>query len=314
MTAYLWGGLIVLISAVSAIIVPFITYFTTLTTFGIAHVAIELRYIDSRFHPRLGRKMEAQLVKLLIVIALLRCCVIWGWMEIGIAQILELGCGVGLVLVATHHLQHHNQRLATIGMVVGCLLSLGIVIDPIATSITFAIIHNLTPAGFILERQQSSDVRRTLWMCVSIFGLIPLVIVVYQLFPIVHLPYIDSNTSYLSAFIAPAWQQSTIAYPLFSAVTFLQCMHYAVVIGLFAKWTPDHGVAGSPESFTLLPWVPSKYFYWGLGAISVCFLIAFQHSFGLTRSLYGIVASIHAWLEIPLLLWLAHEWNNKPQV
>ena len=72
-------------------------------------------------------------------------------------------------------------------------------------------------------------------------------------------------------------------------------MHYAVVIGLFPQWTFD-------RSKMFLPWVSSKYFYWLLAGISACFLIAFQQSFFITRALYSIVAAIHSWLEIPLLL------------
>lgn len=116
---------------------------------------------------------------------------------------------------------------------------------------------------------------------------LPLLIIVY-LRP-------EANSIYLSAFIAPAWQQLSIAYPLFSAVAFLQCLHYAVVIGLFSCWTPTRA-----DSF--IPWLVPKYFYLSVGMISVIFLIAFGHSFTLTRAFYGVVASVHAWIEIPLLI------------
>lgn len=299
MSAVIWAGLIIIFSAFSAIAFPFTTYATTLATFGIAHVAIELRYIDSRFHQQLDRTIEMRLVQLLLAIAILRCCTIWGWIAIELAHILELCCGVGLVLIATRHLYRQNWRLCIFGMVVTCLLGIGIIIDPIATSITFAIIHNFTPVGFILERKRSNSIS-ILLTCSFVFVVIPLLIILYQFFPILHLP-LETNRGYLSAFIAPSWQQLAIAYPLFSAVTFLQCMHYGAVIGLFSQWT-------NGRSPTLLPWLPFPYFYWLLGGISLCFLVAFQNSFVLTRSLYGIVASVHAWLEIPLLLLLTQQF------
>lgn len=295
MSYLVWSGAIILVSALCAIAFPFTTYATTLATFGIAHVAIELRYIDSRFHQNLCTNIEMRLVQLVLAIALLRCCSIFGLIGVELAYLLELFCGVGLVLLATHHLFQHSWRLGLFGFAVSFLLGIGIIKDPIATLVILAIIHNLTPIGFILEQQRSQQIR-TLLICGLIFGLMPLLIILLVSLPIANLP-LEINQNYLSAFVAPSWQKLSIAYPLFSAATFLQCMHYAAVIGLFSQWTNE-------RANTLLSWVSSKYFYCLLGGISVCFLIAFQHSFVLTRAFYGIVAAIHAWLEIPLLLLL----------
>jgi hypothetical protein len=293
MIAIIWGTAIVLISLLSSIAFPLATYAMTLATFGIAHVAIELRYIDSRFHQRWGANIELRLIWLVLSIAVLRLSGIFGWIDGRLAQILELCVGLGLVILATQHLYRHSWRQGSIGVIVGCLLGIGILVDSIATSIIFAILHNLTPIGFILERQGWTS-RRILWSCATIFGLLPLLILLYQFSPLPHLP-IETNLSYLGAFVAPAWQGSSLAYPLFSAVAFLQCIHYGVVIGLFSQWTPK-------QSPTLIPWFLNTYFYLVLAGISICFWIFFQHSFVLTRAFYGIVASIHAWIEIPLLL------------
>jgi hypothetical protein len=293
MMAIIWGMAIVLISLLCSIAFPLTTYAMTLATFGIAHVAIELRYIDSRFHQRLGGNIEQRLLWLVLSIAALRLCGIFGWVDGRITQILELCVGLGLVLLATHHLYRYSWRQGLIGIAVGGLLGIGILVDSIATSVIFAILHNLTPIGFILERQGLTS-RRILWSCATMFGLLPCLILLYQFSPFSHLP-LETNPSYLGAFVAPAWQQSPLAYPLFSAVAFLQCMHYGVVIGLFSQWTPK-------QSPTLIPWFLNTYFYLVLAGISVCFSIFFQHSFVLTRAFYGIVASIHAWIEIPLLL------------
>jgi hypothetical protein len=290
MISIILGVAIVLISAFSAIAFPLTTYALTLATFGIAHVAIELRYIDSRFHQRLGGNIEPRLLWLVLSIAILRWCGIFGWIDGRLAQILELCCGLGLVLFATHHLYRTSWQKSSIGIAIGGILAIGIIQDPIATSVVFAIFHNLTPVGFILERQGLKS-KSMLWICLAIFGLLPLLILLYQFF---HLPT-ETNLTHIGAFIAPAWQQLPIAYPLFSAVAFLQCMHYAVVIGLFSQWTPK-------QSLTLIPWFLNTYFYLVLAGISICFLIFFQHSFVLTRAFYGVVASIHAWIEIPLLL------------
>jgi hypothetical protein len=304
MSFIILGGLIIIASAIGAIAFPFATYATTLATFGIAHVAIELRYIDSRFHHQIDRTLESRLVILLIAIAWWRCCAIFGWLAADIAHILELSCGLGLVLIATQYLGGYNRQLILPGIILSSLLGMGIVRDPIATSAILAIVHNLTPIGFILDRQDSKYSRALSIACGIIFGAIPLLIFLWQLLYSIGRIDLVTNSVYLNGFVAPAWQKLSIAYPLFSAVVFLQCTHYLAVIGLFSQWTNERAP-------TLLPWVNSKFFCIILTGISIYLLVAFQHNFTLTRSLYGIVASIHAWLEIPLLLLLTQEFIQQ---
>jgi hypothetical protein len=291
--------IIIVASTVGAIVFPFGTYAVTLATFGLAHVAIELRYIDSRFHHQIDRTLELRLVILLIAIGWWRCCAIFGWLAAEIAHILELGCGLGLVLLATQYLGGFNWRSIFPGIILSGILGVGIIRDPIATSVILSIVHNLTPIGFVLERQVFKNYLAVL-MCGVIFGVMPFLIFIWQLLHPSAPVDLASDSVYLSAFVASAWQKSSIAYPLFSAAVFLQCMHYTAVIGLFSQWTQD-------RSPTLLPWFDRRYFYIALGAISICLLIAYQHDFRSTRSIYGIVASIHAWLEIPLLLLLTQQ-------
>ncbi len=304
MKAMWWSVAIVSVSAGSAIAWPFTTYALTLATFGIAHVAIELRYIDSRFYQRFGDKIEIKLLQLVLAIALLRVGSIAGIIPSQIAYLLELSCGLGLIAIASYRLWTIERLRGAIGLGLGCLLGMGIIADPIATSTIFAIFHNLTPVGFIIERQ-GVKMKRVPIICAAIFGLMPLAILWCRLFPIVRLP-LEQNHSYLSAFIAPAWQQFPIAQPLFAAVVFLQCMHYATVIGLFSQWTPT-------LANTRSTWLSAKYFYLLLAGISIGFFIAFQHSFVLTRAYYGIIASIHAWIEIPLLLLLLQPRDRQSQ-
>jgi hypothetical protein len=304
MNSIVLAGLIIIASTIGAIVFPFATYAATLATFGIAHVTIELRYLDSRFHHRLDRTLESRWVILLIAIACWRCCAIFGWLAAGIAQLLELGCGLGLVLLATQYLGEYNRRSILPGIILSSVLGMGIVRDPIATSVILAIVHNLTPIGFILDRQNSKYSHTLLITCGIIFGLMPLLIFIWQLFHSSGQIDLVTNSIYLNAFVAPGWQKLAIAYPLFSAVVFLQCMHYLTVIGLFSQWTNEHAP-------TLLPWVTSKSFYIILAGISICLLLAFQRDFGATRSIYGIIASIHAWIEIPVLLLLTQKFVQQ---
>ncbi|HEY9647847.1 MAG TPA: hypothetical protein V6C88_15835 [Chroococcidiopsis sp.] len=305
---------IVGVSLVSAIAIPFSTYALTLACFGITHVLVELRYVDSRFSGRLGATLVDRLLVLVLAIALIRLGSVGGLLPPHWGVALELLCGLGLVAIATLVLGQQHWRWGTWGLGVGSLLALGIYVDPIVTSVGLAIIHNLTPIGFILERQPS---RRILLLCLLIFVVLPLFILVWQWLNPVSFSWAD-NTTYLAAFVPPLWQNIAIAYPLFSAVTFLQCMHYAAVIGLFSQWTEEHPkVASEIEqrivSKTVFPWGSTRAVYGYLIVIAIVFWIAFQQSFGLTRALYGTIAAVHAWIEIPLLLLLAPIWQPTNQ-
>jgi hypothetical protein len=152
-------GLIILISFFSAIFYPFETYATTLATFGIAHVAIELRYINHHFHQRFGAAIESQIISLLLAIVMLRVCSLFGVIPNDLAPIIELICGLTLVLLATGYLWQKQWKLGLVGLVVAGVLGLGIIQDPIATSVILAIVHNLTPIGFMLEQQRSNRVK-----------------------------------------------------------------------------------------------------------------------------------------------------------
>ncbi len=289
------------VSLISAIASPFATYTLTLACFGITHVLVELRYVDSRFSGRLGATLVDRLLVLVLAIALIRLGSVGGLLPPHWGVALELLCGLGLVAIATLALGRQHWRWGTWGFGVGSLLALGIYVDPIATSVVLAIIHNLTPIGFILERQPS---RRISLLCLLIFVVLPLFILVWQWLNPVSFNWAD-NTTYLAAFVPPIWQKIAIAYPLFSAVTFLQCIHYAAVIGLFSQWIEEHPKTVSKTgSKTVFPWGSTRAVYGYLIAIATVFWIAFQHSFGLTRALYGTIAAVHAWIEIPLLLLL----------
>jgi hypothetical protein len=299
MKPILLGGIIIGGSAVGAMAFPFATYAITLATFGLAHVAIELRYIDSRFHHQIDRTLELRLVGLLIAIGWWRYCAICGWLAAEVAHVLELSCGLGLVLLPTQYLGRSNWRSILPGIILSGILGIGIIRDPIATSVILSIGHNLTPIGFILERQVFKNYL-ALFVCGVVFCAIPLFICIWQLLHTSAPVNLVTNSVYLNAFVASGWQKSAIAYPLFSAAVFLQCMHYTAVIGLFSQWTHDRAP-------TLLPWLDRRYFYPLIAGISICLLVAYQHDFRLTRSVYGIIASIHAWLEIPLLLLLTQK-------
>jgi hypothetical protein len=295
---------LVTLAAVASLLFPIETYVTTLSSFGIAHVLIELRYIDTEYFQILKRRYDQSLlfwiVNLLLAIAVCRCLIILGWVPDFIGLVLELIGGFGLVVLAVRLLLRESWPLFDrkillrqgFGVAIAALFLVGLCQSPVTTLVILAIIHNLTPIGFIHDRRQSSGSNRV--ATALIFGVLPLIVFGMR--------YLGSSwfsnnvgSPHLATFVPPAWQQLSIALPLFAAVTFCQCMHYAAVLGLFSQWTRS-------RAESLIPW-PDHYAFYGIvGLTSGLFFLAFQTSFFTTRIFYGVFASIHAWVEIPLLL------------
>jgi hypothetical protein len=280
--------LILLLSFLSAIALPFTTYALSLSLFGIPHVLIELRYIRHRFQNVWQPWLERSIVLLLVCILMIRTLMLFGLITPPIAQPLELMCGLGLILLATHHLLNHRHPSTLIGILLTALLSFGILQDPLTTLILIAIFHNFTPIGFLLDRHAN---RRTQLTLLLLFLILPLTIILIQ----THLP--PQTHPHLSAFIPPLWQSLPIAYPLFSAITYLQCLHYTIILNLFPQWTPK-----PPDP---------KAFYTVLILITLTFFLSFQTTFPLTRALYSIPAALHAWIEIPILLLLLQSKDQQ---
>ncbi len=105
---------------------------------------------------------------------------------------------------------------------------------------------------------------------------------------------------HLGVFLPASLKTTAWAIHGFSAVVFAQCMHYLAVIyvmpRLLQKFMPNS------EIKPFLPW-PDTRFFWAIvlgftGTLITCYTFDFAWA----RSIYGIAAAVHAYVEIPLLL------------
>jgi hypothetical protein len=284
------------LSFLGAIGDPFTTYALTLSCFGIPHVILELRYLRHRFDNHWHPILERSILILLAFILIIRTLSFLGIISTAIAYPLELVCGLGLILIATRHLYQSRHPFTLIGFLVAILLGFGILHSSLTTLLILAILHNLTPIGFILDRLRSPQgqgisSRSTKLSLFLTFVILPLTIVSIQ----THFP--AQTHPHLSAFLPIHWQTQPIAYPLFSAITYLQCLHYIVILGLFPQWTP----------------IAPKAFYAVVILIALTFWASFQTTFPFTRAIYSIPAALHAWIEIPILLLLLHPQQPQSQ-
>lgn len=288
---------IVLGSAAAAAIAPVWTYAISLLLFGLPHVLVELRYVDERFAARVPRRVILGLGAGLLGIVTTR---VLGLFDIGssLAHItIELLLGVGLIAVAMPLLM--RRRASSLAIAAGLALIVGIVFAPITTLVAMALLHNLTPVGFLAERLRGSDRRRALAICLLVFGLIPAAILLlppsgtYSIGPF-SIGHLDSH---LPSFVPPALLGTSFADRLFATAAFLQCMHYAVVLHVLPRLS-----GGSEAEHAVVPWPKQRTFLTAVAAIGLLVAVGFAANFAGTRSVYSLFAAVHAWMEIPVLL------------
>ena len=288
------AGLGVLATAVAATLAPLWTYSISLALFGLPHVAIELRYVDERFGARLGSRLARRLAAPLLGIAVVRALALGGVGDAATRAAAEWTLGAALVGLVLPMLAAHGLRVAALGMVALALAVTALIVEPFAALVIFALLHNLTPLGFLAERLTGRERRRALVAGALVFVAIPLAIVCGAA------PFHADTAAlepHLSAFVPGIWRHHAFALDLFRAGAFLQCMHYAVVIHVL----PRLG-GGGEESRSLLRWPSSRRFLLVVGAGSAVLLASFIESFAGARATYGVFAALHAWVEIPVLL------------
>ena len=304
------GVVLVLGAAVSAVALPFATYVWTLAAFGAAHVAFELRYVDERFGARLSSSGLGWWVGgLLVAVAGVRAA-LWAGVPLPAPTVLQGALLALAVLVVVPRAARAGAGRGLAVAAIGLGLAAAVAFAPLATLVCFALAHNLTPVGFLAERLHGRDRRRALFACGLVFGMVPLAIATgLWRMPLevigatlgagglgTGLVSAGSGPDHLGVFVPPGWfDDGPRAIDLFRAAAFLQCMHYAVVLGVL----PRLG-GGAFAARSMFVW-PRRFTTWVVLA-SVALFVHFLVAFAAARDAYGILAAVHAWIEVPVLL------------
>lgn len=297
--------ILILTAAFLSVAFPLATYTLTLASFGLAHVLTELRYVNYRFNQRLKSDLQRKIVILLLIIVNLRISELLGILNSSISVSLELVCVIGLVMLVIPILTVKNWKLGILGILICIILSAGVFWIPTLMMLILAVLHNLTPIGFIAERLRGLQRKFALFICLIVFVLIPSVII--SGYPYNYLSSLDlvapsanilqagNLQLHLSAFVPRELHKSFIAIHAFSAAVFLQCMHYAVILGVLPNWERN-------KHSNLLVFNRQNIFEKIVIFLSTLIFIYFAQSFTDARKLYSIAAAIHAWVEFPILL------------
>lgn len=290
-----------------ALIAPLWTYAVTLALFGLPHVAAELRYVDQRFGVRIGNGLLLALGGGLLGIVLLRTAAVAGIGTATQRAALEFAFGGCLVAALLPRLLGRGLLPAAAGTLLLAAALWLAATAPLTALVAFAVLHNLTPVGFLAERLRGPERRRALGWCLLAFGVVPIAIAAGWLpAALVALgvepswsgpPGVGELDQHLGAFVPSAWHGHRFGIDLFAAAALLQCLHYAVVLLVLPRLGGGPGVTA-----TMFRW-PSPAWFTGLVAgCSLLLFVGYAADFGSARALYGIVAVVHAWIEVPVLL------------
>jgi hypothetical protein len=307
------GGL--LLTAAASISFPLAVYSIGIACFGLTHVLTELRYVNQRFSARLVPWLRLVFGLLLMAVVGTRCLAIGNALTAEAGLSIELGLVALLILCVSPNLWTRGWpgRLAAMGSL--AFLIIGTWYAPLPTILIFAMLHNLTPIGFLFERLQGLQRQQAMVICLGAFVVIPLLImsgwpdrwlsslgIVFRDTNFFQLPDLFSQ---LGAYVPPVVQKQTWATHYFCAAVYLQCLHYVVVIGLLPR-------LGGGSAMKSSAWLTTRQFNWLLIGLSTLLWVWFTKSFLDARRFYGLIAAIHAWLEIPILLLVLAGTSAEP--
>lgn len=288
------------IAVIGAVAWPLLTYSVTLAAFGAIHVLCELRYIDLRFGARVERRVRVGLLVGVAAIAAGRLV-----QQTGLVQpaVVELVLGAGLVALVLPTLARAGRLMR--GLVIAGLLITGAAVAPAHALLAIAVLHNLTPVGFVAEATAGAARRRALAVAALVFAVVPLLIatgVPYMALAGIGLPAPEFGVlptgplaGHFRAYLPAAVFDESWSLHAFSACVYLQCAHYIYVIDVLPRGLP-------PAARGLAPWPVGRIALAALIGVALIGVVAFSHDFVDARARYGALAAVHAWLEVPVLL------------
>lgn len=291
------------LSAAAATLAPLLTYTLTLALFGGAHVLSELRYVEARFAARFEQRVLAGMGVFLggvVLVRLLKGLGLWG----GAPSVqLELALVAGLGALVLPALAAGGVGPLLVGLLTVGAVSWGLVAAPVWTILALACLHNWTPLGFLAEGLPAAERRRGLVLGALAFGLGPLAVFLASLagpgWPELSVLPAGSLSQNLGAYLPGVLHERSWAVAAFSALVFAQCMHYAAVIGVLPRIAP--GGPGAPRALGLSR-IPARPWLVAVVLLSALGFLGYTVDFREARTWYGLVAAVHAWVEVPVLL------------
>jgi hypothetical protein len=263
-----------------------------------------LRFIDRRFGFRLSSPIVWAIALWLPLIVAIRTATVFHAISPDIGAPAEL-CAVALLALSC---LQGTRRQKALGLLAGTSLGAGALWAPFNTMVIIAILHNLTPLGFLWQIAPRD--RRATIMTVAMSLFIGLPMLVATGWPRVMLEKTFGTLPGVNPLgAAPLAEQFYVYVPepfvagasaidLFTASVVAQSLHYASVIVILPLLLRRL----DPAARSVFCWPRGIWFGALCTAGASLFLYRSFGHFAEARSLYGIIASLHAWIEIPILI------------
>lgn len=296
----------VVVAAMAAAAFPLLVYSTTLAAFGLAHVASELWYVDHRFGRRVRMELVVGAAVLLAAVVVVRLLTMTRVVAPADALVIELALVCALGALALPTLFRKGAAAAAVGIAVVGALAFGTMLVPAMTLSLLAIVHNATPVGFLVERAEpgAARVRMAAW-CAIAFVAVPLLVASGAIGDVLAMIGIGSHNAsvlptgplrdHLYVYLPRSLHALEGAPDWFAAVVCAQVLHYGAVIGVLPRLV-------SAGEVPRAPWPAVKWVVVGIVALGVGLFVHFAIAFAEARSIYGLAAGVHAWIEVPVLL------------
>jgi hypothetical protein len=283
---------------------PLATYTITLACFGLPHVLSELRFVDRRFGRRISRRILLSCLALLPFILAMRIAAVFHLIRPEISTPAELG-GVALLALSC---AGGSRTQKAVALSIGGSLGVAAFWAPFETAVSLSILHNLTPLGFLWQIVPRPYRKWVTAGGAFIFIGLPLLVATgwprAELAAAIGLiPNFDPLgagplSSHLFVYVPSQFIDLPSSIDLFTASVVAQGAHYAAVILILPLLLRRF----EPGARGLVVW-PSGFWFAAI-CLGGAALVAAKSltGFAEARALYSIAASLHAWIEIPVLI------------
>jgi hypothetical protein len=290
-------ALVAMVAIPFALRFPIATSIGSLVAFGLAHTFLELRWVLSRFRTVLSGGFLALLFVPATTIALSRLA--------GGAKAIEIVAGFAVVALALGQGVRIGRIRPAPAAVGAAALTLGLVLSlrtPGMYGVVLAHLHN-TVTGVLLW-EWSTD-RRFRTGLIVLFAAVPALVLAGgadMLLPGSLAAGATGPAHMLVAGVAPpAWAATTLGIRLVAVFAFLQVVHYGVWCWLLPKRQRQAGSTAPTAptaSATRAGWIAAA------GVATAVLALVFRTDYATGRTLYGSLATYHAYLELPVVVFL----------
>jgi hypothetical protein len=293
---------------------PLASYAVTLAILGLPHALVELRWVGRRYGA--WQHLVLPVVALLGVVAGSRVAALQFGYSLETTATIELSIGAMLIVAVVPRDWRRCSLRTTTALVALGVLGVGIATAPIDALLVLAIVHNLTPAGFLADRLRDSDTTRAARGAFATLATTCFIILPAWLASGIATEWLGLSTTGASpgdgaigatlgieladgiGAFRPSWFTADRALDLLRACAFLQVVHYVSVLYVMPKLAPSPQLAARSATTT----ASGRAILALLLVSTLCFAIAFLHDFREARAAYGVFAAVHVWIEFPALL------------